>query len=981
MTTTGSVAPGDGEVDPEEAIRRELEAMLANGQRPDPEKLEARWPGQRELIRKLAAEAELAWRLQTPLEARPRREPRTGDVLGDFRIVREIGRGGMGSVVYRALQLSLGDREVALKVFPSDGVGVRDVERFRQEALRAAGLHHPSLAEIHGFGSTGGWMFYAMRLVEGPTLRVVLERLAAKPGVRANEENRKTIVHQMAEVADALALLHEHRLAHRDVKPGNILFENDGNPIPTASPVLVDFGLARSFVAQAGEETHGTSGTFAYMPPEQRDGRPVDARADVFSLGATLHDALAGRLPHDRKLAWSKLERLDELVPGFDRDLAAVVEKAVEPEPQWRYDDAAALRDDLRAWLDDRQVTARRPMPVEVARRWLHHNSERVLRRLTQVAAVAVATLAIAWVAVTYAESREARHAAESGDLRALAASLGAIPTWCSGFLLSTELERLKREFQDPNPTDPVADVHRALEEDRWEDALLIAAQYLERDGLQRHNLLASFLRGSIDLVENDGLSATTERRSRAILMTSRLFMDRPVCSRALSEAQLLTDGYETDIAGGRLFADRLVRVLDRSENGEDRLNALTALSGCATAEFVPTLMARIGGPGAGPLPNEEQRLTLFACARILRRTLARGALEELDSRSSADLLKQASDYTRALAASGEPPSSHRQIWAGWCEFLEALALLERRRGAPVSFSHLSWDPCDPDDNTSCTWEHISDELARLYSAAAMPEIRDALRDGRLRHGMRSFRLRTDELHRRHYEGLLAGLAEIEEELRNGELEFLRQADGGGWSEGVAAQLGLKPTFESNGDSHLGALLDASEEPSLLKVSTGPGSPRHRPNDSEKAYLAQWGFGEGSVIAAKGWTLPVARGFGGAAPAESGDDYCLFPQFGRSELRLEFEVPPEGCGGKARLVIQGLSAGRRYVPFDGQAVVDVFLDTHSVGQAVTRWKSVEPWSTVLVEGALLPGRHTIALRLSAATTTYRLEDVHLELCK
>ena len=293
----------------------------------------------------LAAHPELADLLR-PLLAPDAAQPVLGRTLGGHRLLREIGRGGMG-VVYEALDLAL-DRKVALKVLPSHLLpDAKRIVRFKREAQLLAGLSHPHVVKVHTVGSEGECHFFAMELVDG---------LPIEPGPAAR------VVPKIAAIADALAHVHARGLVHRDVKPGNILVRRDG------SPVLTDFGLAHADDLPAMTRSGEFAGTPYYVSPEQARGEAVDARSDVFSLGATLYEVLTGRRPFAAESTAAVLQRIqheevlspDQLDPRLAPDLCAIVLKALEKEPQDRYAGAAEFAADLHAFLDYRPVLARR---------------------------------------------------------------------------------------------------------------------------------------------------------------------------------------------------------------------------------------------------------------------------------------------------------------------------------------------------------------------------------------------------------------------------------------------------------------------------------------------------------------------------------------------------------------------------------------------------------------------------------------------
>ena len=206
--------------------------------------------------------------------------------IGPYRLERELGRGGMGTV-YLARDLKH-DRPVAFKLFTSAATFKIDAERFRREIATAARLQHPHICSVYDSGETAEGLWYTMPFIQGESLR---DRLQREGRLSVEEALRIT-----REMAQALAYAHREGVVHRDVKPANILLTEDGVPL------LADFGIARSLVHQQGENLtqSGTGiGTPAYMAPEQVMGQPADARADQYALAATCYEMLTGRPPHE----------------------------------------------------------------------------------------------------------------------------------------------------------------------------------------------------------------------------------------------------------------------------------------------------------------------------------------------------------------------------------------------------------------------------------------------------------------------------------------------------------------------------------------------------------------------------------------------------------------------------------------------------------------------------------------------------------
>ena len=294
--------------------------------------------------------------------------------LGDFRIVREIGSGGMATV-YEAEQVSL-NRRVAVKVLsPHLRDTWRSVERFRREARAASRQSHPGVVAIYSVGEESGFHYIAQELVEGgKTLgdELASRRRAEDRGF--SHEALRLDIERIVLVAAALQHVHESGVIHRDVKPSNILLDSDGRP------KVSDFGLARLEEALELSRTGDFAGTPYYMSPEQvkRRRREIDRRTDVFSLGVTLYEMLTLVRPFDGETSREVFQRIitrepqdpRELEPHVPRDLGVICMKAMEKQPRHRYPTMQAMEDDLRRYLDDHVILARPPGLLRRGTKW-----------------------------------------------------------------------------------------------------------------------------------------------------------------------------------------------------------------------------------------------------------------------------------------------------------------------------------------------------------------------------------------------------------------------------------------------------------------------------------------------------------------------------------------------------------------------------------------------------------------------------------
>ncbi|MEN8152101.1 MAG: serine/threonine-protein kinase, partial [Planctomycetota bacterium] len=343
-----------------------------------------------------------------PGPAAPERSRR----IGDFEIEREIGRGGMG-VVYVARQISL-NRRVALKMLPFAAVlDPRQLQRFKNEAMAAAGLHHGNIVPVHSVGSERGIHYYAMQYVDGVSLADLIDELRDADGPAADSSDAaraltggrstrsgdycRNVARLGADVAMALDHAHEQGVVHRDVKPANLLLEGSGRAWVT------DFGLAAFRTERGLTMTGDLVGTVRYMSPEQTRAKrtPVDHRTDIYSLGVTLYEllTLAQAFPgEDTHAVLADVVEKDppgvrRLNPAIPPELATIVLKAMAKRPEDRYETARELAEDLQRFLEDLPIRAKRPSLAKVAAKWSRRHRALVLAAAT-VFLVAFAGLA-----------------------------------------------------------------------------------------------------------------------------------------------------------------------------------------------------------------------------------------------------------------------------------------------------------------------------------------------------------------------------------------------------------------------------------------------------------------------------------------------------------------------------------------------------------------------------------------------------------
>jgi TolB-like protein/Tfp pilus assembly protein PilF len=308
--------------------------------------------------------------------------------FGDYELLEEVGRGGQG-VVFRAWQKSL-NRTVAVKII---GIGQlttnAHLKRLRREAEAAAKLNHPGIVPVYEVGERDGTYYFSMRFVEGDCLEEVVSR-----GSISVQQAAELI----AKVARTVHYAHEHGILHRDIKPGNILLDANGEPH------LTDFGLAR--LVEQGSTVTGSlevMGTPSYMAPEQAVGNnaAVGSATDVYGLGAVLYELLTGHPPFAGGTTYETIRLLLDSEPRqprllnrkIDRDLSAVCLKCLEKNPRHRYSSALALAEDLKRWLRHEPIRAKRSGFFTRAQKWVQRN--RIIAALMLLSLILAAGLSL----------------------------------------------------------------------------------------------------------------------------------------------------------------------------------------------------------------------------------------------------------------------------------------------------------------------------------------------------------------------------------------------------------------------------------------------------------------------------------------------------------------------------------------------------------------------------------------------------------
>jgi WD40 repeat protein/tRNA A-37 threonylcarbamoyl transferase component Bud32 len=393
--------------------------------------------------------------------------PRPGAIVryfGDYELLEEIARGGMG-VVYKARQVKL-NRVVAIKMILSGQLASKeDVQRFYTEAEAAAGLDHPGIVPIYEVGEHDGQHYFSMGFVDGQSLSSQLADHPLAPREAAD---------MVGKVAQALQYAHDKGVIHRDLKPANVLLDKDGQP------KLTDFGLAKRLEGDSNLTGTGQIlGTPSYMPPEQAAGRVSEIRetADVYSLGAILYATLTGRPPFQADNPLDTLMQVLEREPVSPRtlnakvpvDLETICLKCLNKDRRHRYQTAAELRDELQRFLDGRPIHARPISRSARAWRWCKRNP--VVATLT--AAVLVCLVAGTVVSTVFAIEAHQRAVGEAEQRLEADRQTGIAKeqlTRAEWLLYANAIAAADRESELNNPTRAISHLDSTAPEQRsWE--------------------------------------------------------------------------------------------------------------------------------------------------------------------------------------------------------------------------------------------------------------------------------------------------------------------------------------------------------------------------------------------------------------------------------------------------------------------------------------------------------------------------------
>lgn len=405
-----------------------------------------------------------------------------GKVIGDYRLLELVGQGGMGQV-WRAEQISLGRRAVALKFVRPERVSPKQLSYFEREARAGGRLSHPGIVAVHGSGETDGVAWISMELVDGCwTLRDFLDETLRGEEVPSDYDER--VAHFVGRLAEALEAAHASGVVHRDLKPHNILITSDDKP------KITDFGLARIVDEEALSQTGDFAGTYFYMSPEQVAAQRmgIDFRTDIFSLGVVMYEMLTLRRPFQGDTAHQVAQQIVLKDPPdmrsvrsrIPRDLAVICGKALAKDPDRRYASMSALAQDIERHLRDEPIHAKPPTRVERSVKWMKRNpTKSVAAALASLAFVVISILGLRisrqkaeLVDANFAlqeKSREAEALAREAEANAQEAARNAVAEGTRAdevlrLSLSQDLQDLSRAAEELWPAHP----HKISELEAW---------------------------------------------------------------------------------------------------------------------------------------------------------------------------------------------------------------------------------------------------------------------------------------------------------------------------------------------------------------------------------------------------------------------------------------------------------------------------------------------------------------------------------
>lgn len=877
--------------------------------------------------------------------------------IGGYEILGKIGEGGMG-IVYHALQPNP-RRIVALKVLRSSLPTAAAKERFQRECSVLARFEHQGIARIFEAGTYesdhGAQPWFAMEFIRGqPLTQHAREKDMSMPG-------RLDLAVQACR---AVQHAHQRGVLHRDLKPANLLVNETGQV------KVIDFGIARAL--DGGEElgefrtlTEEFVGTPLYMSPEQLLESPegLDVSSDIYSLGVTLFELLAESPPYDleeasrteiHKIVCERAPRRPSTIhAGISKDLEAVLLCALEKEPARRYASVRAFAEDLECVATGRPVIARPPSLTRRATVWLQGNPLAAAGiAVLLIALISAGTLTTNLLVGHWRTAKTMQQAWHDGDIEVIHGVLDSMPSWARSMFLSTDLAELSDPSDDQAET-PVAVVKRVIEDlimNGSASAHLLAARFLERDGLLAHPTLSAFLARSLGANPAD-----PSKPGPALGLVARLFFERP-------------DASPKEVLASAGFRDRLEELSEHKLHHLDRLRIMTALSGCGDPGSVPKMLAclRLPTPGCSiSQTTEEVRLTMFAIEVLVRRGHSCKYLEQLYGSGTDDIIKNAIRALNALQNKGRSGES-----------LEALcvtdAIARRSIGAAPSQEPMPVGSRVSRAMVKSARGDAATRKALIADPRAYIGTGSAIYAGHLL-SQYAFALECAELYRPGTEASDAAIEiavgqAVQAGLTDKEARSLVQA---GVERARQAKRGNCPERIPDLDTHLGEALAFAN---LRPDQTWKAAPSRRVETGEPHCLAGWDFTGQRVGLSAGARSVLLRGLRQQADEiQSQVQYARFGLPGISGATLNFSIDK---GHAAYVEIDIRKGTRSLLPYLGESFIKVRVDGMSYG--VFRVESISPLPTRLSLGRDLvsSGAHEILIELGEqSNTTLRLFSV------